>query len=436
MQVQLETLGNLERRLDIALPLTDIDAEVQKRLARVARTAKIAGFRPGKAPLKMVERNYGASVREDVLGEQVQLGFSKAVAEQKLRVAGYPRFEPAADNDPAAGEFKFSATFEVYPELTLGSLDGKEVEKAVCEVTDAEIDKTIDVLRKQRTRFNRVERAAADTDRVIIDFAGKIDGEAFAGGSSENFPFVLGQGQMLPEFEAGVIGMKEGESKDVEVSFPADYHGKDVAGKTAVFTITVKNVAEAILPEIDADFAKALGITDGDVSKLRAEIEKNVKREIARRLAARNKEAVMQVLIDANPLELPQSLVMMEISRLMHQAKQDLAQRGMDVKSLPDLPAELFRDQAARRVALGLILAELVKANELKASPEQIKARVEEWADSYEHPEEVIKWYYESPERLEGPENLVLEDNVVEFVLSQAKVNEKAVSFDELMGNA
>ena len=241
---------------------------------------------------------------------------------------------------------------------------------------------------------------------------------------------------MLPEFEAGVIGMKEGESKDVEVSFPADYHGKDVAGKTAVFTITVKNVAEAILPEIDADFAKALGITDGDVSKLRAEIEKNVKREIARRLAARNKEAVMQVLIDANPLELPQSLVMMEISRLMHQAKQDLAQRGMDVKSLPDLPADLFRDQAARRVALGLILAELVKANELKASPEQIKARVEEWADSYEHPEEVVKWYYESPERLEGPENLVLEDNVVEFVLSQAKVNEKAVSFDELMGNA
>lgn len=436
MQVQLETLGALERRLDIALPLADIDAEVKKRLGRVARTAKVAGFRPGKAPLKIVEQNYGASVREEVLGEQVQIGFSRAVAEQSLRVAGYPRFEPVAAEGASADHFKFSALFEVYPEVKIGDVAGQELEKAVCEVTEAEIDKTIDILRKQRTRFNRVERAAANGDRVIIDFKGVIDGEAFAGGSSENFPFVLGQGQMLPEFETGVIGLKEGESRDVEVSFPDDYHGKEVAGKKAVFTISVKNVAEAVLPELDDAFAKALGIVDGDVAKMRAEIEKNVKREVVRRLAARNKEAVMEALISVSELDLPQSLVQVEIGRLMQQAQEDFARRGLDTKSMPQLPPELFKDQAERRVKLGLILSELVKANELKATAEQVKARVEEFADSYEHPAEVVKWYYESPERLDGPESMVLEDNVVEFVFGKAKVTEKAVSFDELMGNA
>ena len=434
MQAQLESLGSLERRLDITLPLDPIDAEVKKRLARVARTAKIQGFRPGKAPLKIVEQNYGASVREEVMGEQVQLGFAKAVQDNALRVAGYPRFEPA-DNDPAKSEFKYRAVFEVYPDVVVGELAGKALEKPVAEVSDAEIDKTIDILRKQRTRFTRVEREAANGDRVIIDFKGVIDGEAFAGGSSENYPFLLGQGQMLPEFEAGVLGLKEGQSRDVEVNFPEDYHGKDVAGKKAVFTITVKNVAAAELPEIDADFAKMLGIVDGDVAKMRAEIQKNVEREVKRRLQARTKEGVMQALLDATEIELPKSLVAMEVQRLMEQARDDMAKRGMNIKDMP-LPADLFTQQAERRVSLGLILAEVVKANELTAKPEQVKALVEEFADSYEHPEEVVKWYYESPERLEGPESMVLEDNVVEFVLSKANVTEKAVSFDELMGNA
>lgn len=431
MQVQLETLSGLERRMSIALPLAAIDAQVADRLKRVARTAKIQGFRPGKAPAKIIEANYGAQVREEVLGEQVQQSFYKAAVEQKLRVAGYPRFEPAEGD---AETFKFSASFEVYPEIVIGELAGKEIEKPNTEVTDAEIDKTVDILRKQRTRFNRVEREAANGDRVIIDFKGTIDGVAFEGGSSENFPFMLGQGQMLPEFEAGIIGAKEGETKSVEVNFPADYHGQDVAGKTAVFEITVKNVAAAELPEVNEEFAKLLGIADGDVAKMRAEIRKNVEREVKRRLSAQVKENVMQALIDVTPIDLPKALVDLEVGRLMDQARQDLQQRGMKLQDMP-LPADLFTKQAERRVALGLILAQVVEANQLEAKPEQVKALVEEFAESYEQPQDVIDWYYAEAGRLEGPTSMVLEDNVVEFVLGRANVVQKDVSFETLMGN-
>lgn len=433
MQVQLETLSNLERRMNIALPLAAIDAQVAERLKRVARNAKIQGFRPGKAPLKIVEMNYGAQVREEVMGEQVQQGFYSAVSEQKLRVAGYPRFEPVAAGDDKES-FKFAATFEVYPEVKVGELAGKEIEKPLTPVSDAEIEKTIDILRKQRTRYNRVEREAAAGDRVIIDFKGAIDGVAFEGGSSENFPFVLGQGQMLAEFEAGVTGMKEGEIKSVEVSFPEDYHGKDVAGKTAVFEILLKNVAEAVLPEVNDEFAKQLGITDGDVEKMRAEIRKNVEREVKRRLQARTKENVMQALLDATEIELPKALVSLEIGRLVEQARRDMQQRGMNVKDMP-FPPELFAQQAERRVALGLILSEVVESNKLEAKQDQVKAMITEFADSYEDPAEVLTWYYASPDRLEGPTSMVLEDNVVEFVLSKANVVEKELSFDALMGN-
>jgi trigger factor len=433
MQVQLETLGSLERRMNIALPMDAIDAQVTERLKRTARKAKIQGFRPGKAPLKIVEMNYGPQIREEVLGEQVQQGFYRAVTEQKLRVAGYPRFEPQLDQSEP-GSFKFSATFEVYPEVKLGDIAGKDVEKPVTPVSDSEIDKTIDILRKQRTRYARVEREAKEGDRVIIDFKGSIDGELFEGGSSENFPFVLGQGQMLADFEAGVTGMKEGEVKTIEVKFPEDYHGKDVAGKTASFELTLKNVAEAILPEVDAEFAKLLGVADGDVAKMRDEIKKNVEREVKRRLQARAKEAVMQALLDSTEVELPKSLIELEIERLQQKARQDLESRGMKVKDLP-FPAELFTEQAKRRVSLGLIISELVEANKLDAKPEQVKSLVAEFAESYEDPEEVIGWYYASPERLDGPTSMVIEDNVVEFVLGRANVVEKELSFDELMGS-
>lgn len=436
MQVQLETLGALERRLNITLPMADIDTQVAQRLQRVARTAKVQGFRPGKAPLKIVEQNYGAQVREDVLGEEVQKSFAKAIQEQKIDIAGYPRFEPF-DASASNGEaFTFSAVFEIYPEITVGDLSGQEVTQATCEVTEAEIDQTIDILRKQRTRFNHAERAAQAGDRVTIDFNGTIDGEAFAGGSADNYSFVLGEGQMLPEFETGVTGMSEGETRDVPLNFPEDYHGKDVAGKQAVFAITLKNVAEPQLPEVDAEFAKSLGIADGDVAKMRDEISKNVSREAKRRLQARVKESVMQALLDVTPIELPKALIELEIGRLMQQARQDMAQRGFgdQVKDMP-LPPELFEEQAKRRVSLGLILAEVVEKHALSATPEQVKAFVSEQAESYENPQEVIDWYYASPERLDGPASVVLEDNVVAFVLSQAKVNEQAVPFEELMGN-
>ena len=307
-----------------------------------------------------------------------------------------------------------------------------EIEKVVAEVGDAEVDNTIEILRKQRTRYNRVEREAQNGDRVIIDFEGKIDGVAFDGGSSKNYPFVLGQGQMLPEFENGVLGLKEGESKDVEVSFPEDYHGKDVAGKTAVFTITVHNVAAAELPEVDEQFAKALGIADGDVAKMREEVKKNVGREVKRRVAAQNTDAVMKALREAHSFALPQTFVKDEAQRLAEEMKQNFAQQGLDTASF-NLPADMFTERAEERVALGLLLPVIIEQNNLKATEEQIKTLVAEFADSYEDPQEVIDWYFADPSRLAGVTNLAVEANVVDFVLSKAKVTEKTVSFDEVM---
>ncbi|WP_035053885.1 trigger factor [Andreprevotia chitinilytica] len=432
MQAQLETLGQLERRLSFSVPREEISKQVDARLKRVAKTAKVDGFRPGKAPLNIIAQQYGFRVQEEVLGETVERSFGEAVAKEQIQVAGYPRFEPKEGSE-AEGDFQFVATFEVYPEVKLGELAGKEVENPTLTVGESEIDKTLEILQKQRTRFDRVERAAADGDRVIIDFKGTIDGVAFDGGSAENYAFLIGKKQMLPEFEAGVIGLKEGETKDVTVNFPADYHGKDVAGKTAVFVITVKNVAAAQLPEVNAEFAKSLGIEDGDVAKMREEVKGNLEREVRFRLKARAKENVMTALIETTPVDLPKSLVIMEISRLAEQAQADLKQRGIDPKLVPLSPA-MFEQQAQRRVHLGLVLAELVKANGLEAKPEQVKTIIEDLAQNYEDPADVISWYYEKRERLAGPESMALEDNVVDFVLSKAKAVEKAVAFDELMG--
>ncbi|WP_028448815.1 MULTISPECIES: trigger factor [Chitinibacter] len=431
MQAQLETLSTLERRLSISVPRDEISKQVDARLKRVAKTAKIDGFRPGKAPLKVVFQNYGFRIQEEVLGETVERSFGQAVVEQNLQVAGYPRFEPKEGTE--GGDFEFVATFEVYPEVKLGDLSGVELQKPTLTVSDAEVDKTVDILRSQRTRYERVERAAAEGDRVIIDFKGAIDGVEFAGGAAENYAFLIGKGQMLPEFEAGVVGMKEGESKDVTVNFPAEYHGKDVAGKTAVFAITVKNVAAAQLPEVDAEFAKSLGIADGDVAKMREEVKANLEREVRFRLKARVKETALSAVIDATPIELPKSLVSMEIGRLVEGAQADMQARGIDPKMVPFNPA-LFEAQAKRRVHLGLTLSELVKAEKLEAKPEQVKAIVEDLAQNYEDPSEVVAWYYASPERLAAPTNMALEDNVVDFVLSKAKVTEQAIAFDELMG--
>ena len=433
MSVTVETLENLERKVIVSLAWADINAETDKRLKQTQRRVKIDGFRPGKAPLKMVASMYGASAQNEVINELVQRAFYDIAVSENLKVAGFPRFEGVEEQDDK-DSLKIAAIFEVFPEVSIGDLSASEIEKVTSEVGDAEVEKTVEILRKQRTRFNHVDRAAQNSDRVIIDFEGKIDGEPFAGGSSKNYAFVLGSGQMLPEFEAGIAGMKAGESKDVEVNFPEDYHGKDVAGKTAVFTITLNNVSEATLPEVDAEFAKALGIADGDVAKMREEVKKNVAREVERRTQEQTKESVMDALLKAVELQVPNALVNDEAARLAEEMKQNFVNQGMANAGQVNLPADMFKEQAHRRVALGLILAKLVEENKLEPTEEQIKAVVANFAESYEDPQEVIDWYYADASRLQGPTSLAVESNVVNFVLGKAKVTEKILSFDEVMG--
>ena len=433
MSVTVENLENLERKVVLSLPRSEVNAAVEKQLRQTARRVRIDGFRPGKAPLHMVESMYGASIQNDVLNELAQKAFYDVAVAQDLKIAGMPRLEGVEEQD-SKEEFKFAAIFEVFPEITVGDLSAQEVEKAVTNVGDAEIEQTIEILRKQRTRFEHADREAREGDRVIIDFEGKIDGVAFDGGSSQNYPFILGQGQMLPEFEAGVLGLKENESKDVEVNFPEDYHGKEVAGKTAVFTITLKNVSEPVLPEVDEAFAKAMGIESGDVNQMREEVKKNVLREVKRRTEAQTKESAMEALLKSTEVQVPKALIADEAGRLAQEMKQNFINQGMADAANLDLPADMFNEQAERRVKLGLILAKIVEENQLEPKDEQIKAIVTEFADSYEDPQEVIDWYFADASRLQGPTSLAVEANVVDYVLGKAKVNEKVLSFDEVMG--
>jgi trigger factor len=433
MQSNLEALGQLERRLTMAVPVADIDKQVDDRLKQLARTVRMAGFRPGKVPLKLVAQQYGPQVRSEVIGDAVEKTFSAAVRDQNLRVAGYPRIERKEPGDE--DRLEFSATFEVYPEVQLGDVSNVSIERPTLTVTDAEVEKTIAVLRKQRTRYEAADRAAAQGDRATIDFTGTLDGVEFDGGKGTDVAFVLGEGRMLPDFEAGVTGMKPGESKVFPVAFPADYQGRDVAGKTASFAVTLKAVEAPRLPEVDAEFARSLGIADGDLGKMRAEVKANVEREVKKRLGGDLKNRVMQALFDAARPELPKSLVDMEVQRVVAGARADLQARGLKMETMPIDP-QIFEDQARRRVALGLIVGELVKKHDLAAKPQQVRALVDEHAASYEQPGEVVKWYYSQPERLAEFEGLAVEQNVVDWVLKNAKTVDKAVAFDQLMGEA
>ncbi|MBH1985363.1 MAG: trigger factor [Burkholderiales bacterium] len=442
MATAVETLGKLERRITISFPLTDVRTEVEKRLKVQARTAKAPGFRPGKVPLKMVAAQYGYQIESEVLNDKVGRAFNDAANENNLRVAGFPNIVPK--EEAAEGQLAFDATFEVYPEVVIGDLTAVEIETVQAEVSEAEIDKTLDILRKQRVHFHTKGEAgehgdggepiAANGDRVTVDFVGAIDGVEFPGGKAEGYAFVLGEGRMLPEFEAATLGLKVGESKTFPLSFPEDYHGKDVAGKTASFTITLQKLEWAHLPEVDAEFAKSLGVADGDLAKMREDIKVNLQREVAGRVKARNKEAVMDALIKVAELDVPKTLIAQDSERLAEMTRQDMAQRGMNVKDVP-FPAELFAEKAERRVRLGLILSQLVGDNNLQATPEQVKAQIEDFAQSYEDPREVLKYYYSDRRRLGEIEALVLEENVVTYVLGLSKVTTKAVAFDELMGS-
>jgi trigger factor len=389
------------------------------------------GFRPGKVPMKIVAQTYGPQVRNEVLGDAVQKSFTDAVKEANLRVAGYPKIEKKDGANEQALEF--SATFEVYPEVKVGDLSGAAIEQPKVAVDDAAVGKTLEILRKQRTKLVAASRPAKDGDKLTVDFHGTIDGQPFEGGKAENFIFALGEGRMLPEFEAAARGMSAGESKTFSVKFPADYHGKDVAGKEASFTLTVKSIDEPQLPELDAEFAKSLGVADGDIEKMRGEIRANVEREVKKRIEARAKNQALEALLAAAPLELPKSLVEMEAQQLVQRAAQDLQARGVKLDQVPLNPQQ-FEQAAKRRVALGLIIAELARAENLQPKPAEVRAMVEQEAQTYESPAEVVKWFYMQPQRLSEMEAMALEANVVKWVLSKAKVQDKEMTFDELMG--
>ncbi len=436
MAVTVETLEKLERKITLTLPVDVIAKEVDVRLKRVARQVKIDGFRPGKVPMNIVAQRYGYSTQFEVMNDKVGEAFAVATNEAKLRVAGQPRI--TEKEGAPEGEMQFDAIFEVYPEVKFADLASVEVDKVDAEVTDAAIDKTIDILRKQRRTFAQrgLDGAAQDSDRVTIDFEGKIDGEPFQGGKAEDFQFLLGEGQMLKEFEDAVRGMKSGESKTFPLSFPADYHGKDVAGKQSDFLVTLKKVEAAHLPEVNDELAKSLGVAEATVAGLRADIKNNLEREVKFRLLGRNKQAALDAVATKAELDLPNASVQAELDRMIEGARADLKARGIKDADKAPIPDDVFRPQAEKRVRMGLVVADLVRANNLQATAEQIKAHIEELASSYEKPADVVRWYYSDMSRLGEVEAIVIENNVTDFILSKAKVNAKAISFDELMGQA
>jgi trigger factor len=435
MAVQVETLDKLERRITLSLPAASIASEVESRLRRLSRTVKADGFRPGKVPMSVVAQRYGYSVQSEVLNDKVGQVFSDAVTEAKLRVAGPPRITEKPD--APEGEVAFDATFEVYPDVKIGDLATAEVERVTTEVGEAAVDKTLDILLKQRRTFQQrpaVEPAAVG-DRVTIDFSGTVDGVPFEGGKAEGFQFVIGEGQMLEQFDAAVRGMKSGESKTFPLQFPADYQGKDVAGKEADFMVTLKKIEEPHLPEVDEAFAKSLGIGAGTVEALRGDIRKNLEREVKFRIQARNKASVMDALVKVAELEVPKSLVAGETERMVEDMRGDLKKRGMKDADTAQIPAEMFAGQAEKRVRLGLVVGELVRSQNLQAKPEQLQAHIEELSQSYEKPAEVMRYYLSDRKRMQEVEGVVVENNVANWVLERAKVTDKVVPFDELMAN-
>ncbi len=434
MAVNVEQLGVLERRVSMSVPVQDVDRQVDDRLKKLARNVKMAGFRPGKVPMKIVVQQYGPQVRSEVIGDAVQKAFTDVVKESNLKVAGQPRIEKkdgAADD----AQFEFSATFEVYPEVKVGDVSAKSIERPQVTVDDGAVDRTLEILRKQRVTFVPAERAAQEGDRMTVDFEGRIAGEVFQGGKAAAFPFVLGEKRMLPEFEKNALGLKAGDSKSFDIAFPEDYHGKDVAGKTATFTLEVKKLEQPQLPALDGEFAQKLGVADGDLGKMRVEVRANVEREVKKRIEARVKAQALQALLDAAPMELPKSLVQMETQRMVEQAVSELQAKGLKIEQLPFDP-QAFEANARRRVALGLIINELKVKEKLNPKPAEVRALIEAESQSYEHPAEVVRWFYMQPRRLSEMEGLALESNVVSWVLSKAKVEDKPMLFDELMGGA
>ena len=439
--MQIENLGSLDRKMTLQFNRADINQAREARLTKISKSMKMPGFRPGKVPKKMVEQQYGMQVDFEVQYDKATQLFYELSKQEGLKLASQPRLEPKSEID--ADEIVFDAFFEVLPEVKIGAFSASELTRYTTEVNDPEIDRALDVLRKQRVHYHSrgeagdhgdggSDTSAQKDDQVTIDFVGKIDGVEFAGGKADDFQFVIGAGQMLPEFEAAALGLKKGESKTFPMKFPDDYHGAEVAGKTAEFTVTMKDVAWPHMPPVDEEFAKSLGITEGGVEKMRSEIKTNMDREVKRRTEALLKNQVMDELVKQCPLDVPKSLITGEQERLMEAARNDLIQRGIPNAKDAPIPPEMFAEQANKRVRLGLILSDLVKQQNLTATPEQIKASIEETAATYEDPKEVMRWYYSDPSRLKEVEAVVLEENVVKHICSLAKVTDKAVTFEDL----
>ena len=430
-QAVQNTPSPLERHLTVSVPIAQVEAEIATRLKRLARTVKMQGFRPGKVPLKMVERQYGFQVRQEVLSDSVQRSFAAAVTDQNYRVAGYPRFQPVQAAQDATS-IEYTATFEVYPEVEVRDVSTHAIRRPAVKVADENVDSTLRTLRKQRARYERVERPARKDDLVNIDFEGLIAGQPFAGNKAANFTTVLGEARLLPDFESALEGMSEGETRTFPLTFPQDY-AEAVRGKTADFTVTVNQVAEPHLPELDAELAKSLGVEDGDVERLKREVRQNIEKEVAKRVKASVKEQVMESLLASAAFEVPRSLLDAEIGRMQAAAVEDLKQRGMTTKDL-SLPPDLFAERAERRLKLSILVTEIVRRNALQAKPEQVRKVIEEHAESFEEPEQLVRWYYGDPSRLAEVEALVMEDNVVEWAMGKMKVEDTPTDFDELMG--
>ncbi|MEE1866626.1 trigger factor [Pseudomonas auratipiscis] len=425
MQVSVENTSALERRMTIAVPAERVENEVNKRLQQTARRAKVAGFRPGKVPMSVIRQRYEDAARQEAFGDLVQASFYEAVVEQKLNPAGAPAVEPKSFEK--GGDLEFVAIFEVFPEFTVAGFDSIAVERLSAEVTDADLDNMLEVLRKQNVRFEVADRAAQNEDQLNIDFVGKVDGEAFAGGSAQGTQLVLGSGRMIPGFEEGLVGAKAGEERVLNLTFPEDYQNLDLAGKTAEFTVTVNSVSEPKLPELTEEFFAQFGIKETGIDGFRAEVRKNMERELRQAIKTKVKNQVMDGLVAANPIEVPKALLENEVNRLRVQAVQ---QFGGNIKP-EQLPAELFEEQAKRRVVLGLIVAEVVKQNDLKPDEARVREMIQEMASAYQEPEQVVAWYYKNDQQLNEVRSVVLEEQVVDTVLQKATVTDKSVSYEE-----
>jgi len=434
MSATVETISNLERRMTVTVPMQPIEEEINQRISRLSRTAKVAGFRPGKVPLKLVQQQYGAQVRDEVLSNAVERSFSDAVEENKLRVAGFPNIEHKPFVE-AEGQFEYVATFEIFPEIVIGDLSKAKIERPVLDIAEADVKRTIDVLVKQRATYEPVKRAAKKGDKVNLSLKAFIDGEEVEATDESGVDLVLSEGGRVAEFDDNVIGSKTGVEKTFEITYPADHKPEQLAGKTVSYQVTVNTVSQAVLPEVDADFARSLGVEDGDVEKMQAEIKESLNQEVAKRVRAKIKEQVFQALVETANVELPKTLVGVEINRLMQMTQQNLQQRGVDVTNVT-LEPSMFEEQAKRSASLRLILGDIVNKNALQANAEQVRAMVDQFAQSFERPADVVRWYYEDVKRLDEPAALATEENVVTWVLNLAKVSDKKVKFDDLMGNA